>query len=483
MKNFFTLFSLLISSVLLSQPANNNCSSPTNITNLSGGCITFNNTGATYDSYIGSCMGNNNNVWFTFTAQGPTATFTISGPGSSRPELAVIAPTGNNCDINQNVQVGCAAPAGNYAAMTVTQSSLTVGYQYYVMITSTSSGSFTLCTDNPVGTNTAGSICNSASPFCTGSTVTYPAGVNTGQAPLGPAYGCLASRPNPAWFYLQIATSGNIDITMSSSPARDIDFALWGPVGAGFPGGCIDALHAQAIEDCSFSTATSEVANITGAVAGETYIMMITNFSNLATNISFSQTGGTGATDCAILLPIELLSFDVYKKGDYAELKWITASEQNNDYFTIERSADGVDFTAIGKVKGNGNSSSMLYYSLIDAKPLDGVSYYRLKQTDFDGKEKYHQIISLDSKNDKSFDFTIVPNPNNEDQESNLLFNSIPNKDIAITITDINGAVVYDEIKRIDDFKFAIPVKLSKGIYFMKIIAPDNVITKRMIIK
>lgn len=483
MKNFFIIIFLLVSSVLLSQPANDNCSSPTNITNLSGGCTAFDNTGATFDNYVGSCMGDANNVWFTFTAQGPTATFTISGPGGSRPELAVIAPTGNNCDINQNVQVGCAAPAGNYAGMTVTQNSLTVGYQYYVMITSTSSGAFSFCIDNPVGTNTAGSLCNSGSAFCTGSTVTYPAGVNTGQAPLGPAYSCLASRPNPAWFYLQIATSGNIDITMTSSPARDIDFALWGPIAAGFPGGCIDALHNQAVEDCSFSVATSETANIIGAVAGETYIMMITNYSNLATDISFSQTGGAGATDCAILLPIELLSFDVYKKGDYAELKWITASEQDNDYFTIERSEDGVSFLPIGRVEGNGNSTSMINYSWLDTDPIDGVSYYRLKQTDFDGTEKYHNIISLDSKDSKTFDFTIVPNPNNEDQASSIVFNSILDKNVTIIITDINGGTVYNEIKKIDNPKFEIPVMLSKGIYFMKIIAPNNVITKRMIIK
>src|SRR3989338_5043444 len=74
-----------------------------------------------------------------------------------------------------------------------------------------------------------GAGCNTAEPFCTGTTATFPAGVNNGSAAAGNDYGCLGSQPNPAWYYLQIDNPGSMTIDMSSNPAVDIDFALWGP--------------------------------------------------------------------------------------------------------------------------------------------------------------------------------------------------------------------------------------------------------------
>ncbi|MEO5585617.1 MAG: hypothetical protein ABIQ75_09195, partial [Flavobacteriales bacterium] len=84
-------------------------------------------------------------------------------------------------------------------------------------------------------------------------------------------------------------------------------------------------------------------------------------------------------------LPIELLSFTAQPAGSKVDLKWTTASEQNNQYFTVERSADAVDFSALLQVPGAGNSQSMIDYADTDNSPLDGLSYYRLRQTDIDG--------------------------------------------------------------------------------------------------
>jgi len=144
--------------------------------------------------------------------------------------------------------------------------------------------------------------CQRALPFCTGTTYTFPAGVSTPsiQGQVGPSYGCLYSTPNPAWYYMRVANSGNIIINMHSSPAHDIDFCCWGPFTSQF---VCNQLTAAKIVSCSYSLASTETCTIPTGVTGQYYILIITNYSNLPCNIIFSQTGGTGSTDCSILPP------------------------------------------------------------------------------------------------------------------------------------------------------------------------------------
>lgn len=145
--------------------------------------------------------------------------------------------------------------------------------------------------------------CNGATGVCTGSSYSFPASINAGTAELGANYGCLRTQPNPAWFFMRIKNSGSITIRMSSSPARDIDFVLWGPF-ASATAPCVNGLDTTKIIDCSYSTSSVETADIPNAVAGAYYIMLITNYSNRPTNITFSQTGGTGVSDCDVLCNI-----------------------------------------------------------------------------------------------------------------------------------------------------------------------------------
>jgi hypothetical protein len=109
---------------------------------------------------------------------------------------------------------------------------------------------------------------------------------------------------------------------------------------------------------------------------------------------SFSEFGiGFGNT----VLPVTLTSFDAtVVNDDEVLLDWKTESEYNNDYFEVERSADGVDFTSIGKVLGNGTTTSAHTYQLVDRTPVTGVNYYRLRQVDFDGTEHYSQVRAVE---------------------------------------------------------------------------------------
>lgn len=112
-------------------------------------------------------------------------------------------------------------------------------------------------------------------------------------------------------------------------------------------------------------------------------------------------------------LPITLLSYTAVPVGRNVEISWSTASEINNDYFTIEKTKDGSAFEIVGKVKGKGNSSSNVNYVLTDHLPYTDLSYYRLKQTDLNGDVHYSQLVSVNFSNDSRQNVKLFPNPNN----------------------------------------------------------------------
>ncbi len=168
----------------------------------------------------------------------------------------------------------------------------------------------------------------------------------------------------------------------------------------------------------------------------------------------------TGNNQCiaqgAVILPIELLSFTPEIKPDRIKLNWTTGTEINNDYFTLERSRDMYGWEVLGFVPGAGNSSVPLSYSFSDLRPLDGLAYYRLKQTDFDGKFKYYGPIAahydlgmegLDFKVLKQYTNWVIAVPNDgvyQVEVYNLMGHRLVSEKIenTITIPAPEGAVV-----------------------------------------
>ncbi len=110
-----------------------------------------------------------------------------------------------------------------------------------------------------------------------------------------------------------------------------------------------------------------------------------------------------------LVLPVTLVQFKAAYNGASVELNWLTASEQNSDHFEIQRSADGVQFTAIGNVKAAGNSISSAY-TFTDGLPYAGNNYYRLKMVDIDGRFKYSVVLLVRSDDNKK-GIAIYPNP------------------------------------------------------------------------
>src|SRR6478609_6302079 len=149
--------------------------------------------------------------------------------------------------------------------------------------------------------------CQNAAPFCASgvSGETFPATTSVTSAQVGPNYGCLGSTPNPAWYYLQISNSGNLDILIQGQivsppgPGQDVDFICWGPFSS-LTGIC-SSLTAGNTIDCSYSGSFTETLNIPSGVAGEYYLVLITNFANIQQDIIFTQYAGTGSTNCSLL--------------------------------------------------------------------------------------------------------------------------------------------------------------------------------------
>ena len=99
-----------------------------------------------------------------------------------------------------------------------------------------------------------------------------------------------------------------------------------------------------------------------------------------------------GALENTTALPVEWLYFNALATTAGVQLAWATASEINNDYFTLERSADGQSWELLAQVKGKGNTLELSVYEFWDKNPLQGLNYYRLKQVDFDGKFEFAPI-------------------------------------------------------------------------------------------
>lgn len=197
--------------------------------------------------------------------------------------------------------------------------------------------------------------------------------------------------------------------------------------------------------------------------------------------VFWDETGGNAASydtnGCSLpatVLPITLTYFKGKTINLHSNLlEWSTSMEINNDYFTIERSEDAFEFSVIGTVNGSGNSTVINNYHLIDDNPVNGINYYRLKQTDFNGDYQYSEIIAL---NNKFSGINIFVSNNmlhiNTDQTS---------LNVIIKIFDVTGREVLEsEIKTanvIDLYQF------NDGVYIYQMTSENDMISDKFIIR
>ncbi len=168
------------------------------------------------------------------------------------------------------------------------------------------------------------------------------------------------------------------------------------------------------------------------------------------------------------VLPISLINFNAKCENASADVQWSTASEQNNDYFSLERSIDAASWELLATVQGAGNSNNIKKYQYTDDAPYQGISYYRLKQTDFDGAFKYFGPVSAQcDQGANSPSVAYYPNPFTQQimvDISNLITNNA-----TVSIFNILGEKIFDEaIADINEnnHKFILDLKvLASGVY------------------
>ncbi|HEY1045678.1 MAG TPA: T9SS type A sorting domain-containing protein [Bacteroidia bacterium] len=170
-------------------------------------------------------------------------------------------------------------------------------------------------------------------------------------------------------------------------------------------------------------------------------------------------------------LPIELLSFTAKANNSNVSLNWSTASELNNDFFSVEKSMDGINWTVIGKVNSIGNTEKITEYALIDANPVTGVQYYRLKQTDINGQFTYSQIVPVNFSGKVVNSVVIYPSPANN--VLNLEVSASESGQTNITIYNALGTKVM-ELSGDQRFYSIDITSLDAGIYYIEVSQDGN---------
>jgi hypothetical protein len=201
--------------------------------------------------------------------------------------------------------------------------------------------------------------------------------------------------------------------------------------------------------DLHMSTSTGIVNTHVNGTGGPTDWRVnrsnVTQANLNSNNFHVASANGTNSP-----LPIELLSFSAQLKNHEVELKWSTASETNNDNFTIERATDIEHFEPILTHDGQGTSKELNRYAVVDSSPLYGRSYYRLKQTDFDGKFTYSDVRTIEYKGPAFTTLTAFPNPLKGSDLTVRIEGLRTVEDVQVEILNMQGIKVFDKIIQIN---------------------------------
>ncbi len=184
-------------------------------------------------------------------------------------------------------------------------------------------------------------------------------------------------------------------------------------------------------------------------------------------------------------LPIELIAFDAKVEGKNVRLNWSTAAEINNDFFTLERSVDGRNFDEIGIVRGSGNTTTRRDYDFVDESPLNGESYYRLRQTDYDGKFEVFDPKRISMKKDILDDSKLSVYPNPFTDRFELELESEERGLLTISIIGMDGRTIRSESMQMESpgirWTFSDGANLLTGTYILRLQLNDEVISRKLI--
>jgi hypothetical protein len=223
--------------------------------------------------------------------------------------------------------------------------------------------------------------------------------------------------------------------------------------------------------ESELKAAKYDAAGWTGGTAGSPAPKPWTNINTTSNTVTWegatSFSDGT-ALDGNVILPVRLLDFAAERIADGAvRIAWRTASEEQNDFFAVERSADGYTFAEIFRRAGAGDSSTPRSYEMVDRNPLEGPAYYRLKQTDYDGTTETFRAVYVAGIGDHVP--VVYPNPFSG-QTLYVRTDGVDPEGTDIVVRDVTGRVMYTEVRRKDGYlevHFCSPV--SRGLYLLDV--------------
>lgn len=328
-------------------------------------------------------------------------------------------------------------------------------------------GTLRICGKFDTPTN---NLCSGATGIDTLTTPNQNNACNIGSTEVLPSTLCAGSLENTAWYTFTVLTSGVSSVVISNLNCDNTNFVGGGSTDYGFQIGFFTGA-------CGSLTATNCQAQ-TGA-AGGTIIASSTSLP--AGTIVHVAVDGFAGSNCkydivainAAPLAVKMKFFEAYRADLYNFLTWVTLSENNNQYFEVERSADGMNFSTIGKLDGQINSRTEHRYTFNDEKPLM-LSFYRLKQVDIHGVVTYSRIVRVVRE---ALPVTLnitFPNPAHDILKLNLETSEAG--PARLNIVDISGKSLVNKTinlqKGISQENLVIS-KLAPGVYYL-IVTREN---------
>ena len=260
----------------------------------------------------------------------------------------------------------------------------------------------------------------------------------------------------------------NIAVTLTdatTSTATAIIRVMYGVPGSGILPVKIDSVIGNSL--------TFTDNNLANNTTGYYYIDITNGTSRIVTSpIWYSR------NDANAPLPVTLSSFLVQKINNTAKISWSTEQETNSSHFVVERSTDGRTWNSIATVNAAGFSSNRIDYSIYDNAPIKGINYYRLKQVDKDAKYDYSvtRAVLFNSK----FAVEVAPNPAKD--AVNIYLAKTNSQPVTIQLLNASGKIVYNTSSAQSHVQIN-TTGISKGLYFVKVIAADDVTTIRVLIQ
>ncbi len=202
--------------------------------------------------------------------------------------------------------------------------------------------------------------------------------------------------------------------------------------------------------------------------------------------IPIASLSGSGA--CFSALPVEWIDYSALQISDsQIKIEWSTASEINNAFFTPQRSYDGITFTDLHKTLGSGNTSASNVYSFIDHFSFKGIVFYRVKQTDYDGKSSYSDIMAVNCSDHRPFHFDVFPNPANADSPINAFIGGLAeNSKVLVVLIDQLGNTISTKLYVTAENQILIgtasELNLKKGLYFITASNNNSILTQKLIV-